>query len=162
MNQETKDLTIISVDYWSDFAKELVTLATLKPNGKILDVGTGSGACLIAAADKLGKNCHLVGIDKNSAKVSQARNNFKNIVVESAQFRTMEASNLEFDDNELCSYGWSPFQFLLSHNRLAGRETPRPHNNHLFYSLYHRIRGFFSSFRDKRYLSQRFCLHSFG
>jgi len=90
MNQETKALTIVSVNYWSDFAKGLVKLATLKSNGKILDVGTGNGAYLIAVADKLGENCHLVGIDKNEAKIFQARNNFKNIVVESVQFRTME------------------------------------------------------------------------
>jgi ubiquinone/menaquinone biosynthesis C-methylase UbiE len=108
MNQENNDLPIVSIDYWSDFAVELVKLASLKSNGNILDVGTGSGACLIAVANKLGENCQLVGIDKNKAKISQVRNNFKNIVVESAQFKTMEASNLEFDDNNfdniLCGF----------------------------------------------------------
>ncbi|NVM35230.1 MAG: methyltransferase domain-containing protein [Candidatus Lokiarchaeota archaeon] len=127
MNQETKDLTIVSVDYWSDFAKELVKLATLKPNGKILDIGTGSGACLIAVADKLGEKCHLVGIDKNKAKISQARNNFKNIVVESAQFRTMEASNLKFDDksfdNILCGFIGFSDSYDFKNNLFIGKNA---------------------------------------
>ena len=127
MNQETKDLTIVSVDYWSDFAKELVKLATLKSNGKILDVGTGSGACLIAVADKLGENCHLVGIDRNKAKISQARNNFKNIFVESAQFRTMEASNLKFDDNSfdniLCGFIGFSDSYDFKNNQFIGKNA---------------------------------------
>ncbi|MFX1428404.1 MAG: class I SAM-dependent methyltransferase, partial [Promethearchaeota archaeon] len=102
------NLPIVSLDYWSDFAKELVKFANLKPNGKILDVGTGSGACLIAATEKLGSNCSLVGIDHNESNLSKARNNFKKIVVESAQFKTMKASNLKFDensfDNILCGF----------------------------------------------------------
>ncbi|MFX0042504.1 MAG: class I SAM-dependent methyltransferase [Candidatus Hodarchaeota archaeon] len=127
MNQETKDLTIVSIDYWSDFAKELVKLAILKSNGKILDVGTGSGTCLIAVADKLGESCHLVGIDKNEAKISQARNNFKNIVVESAQFRTMEASNLKFDDNSfdniLCGFIGFSDSYDFKNNQFIGNNA---------------------------------------
>ena len=108
MDDIINNLPIVSLDYWSDFAKELIKFTNLRLNGKILDVGTGSGTCLIAATYKLGANCYLVGIDHNKAKISKARNNFKNIVVESAQFRTMKASNLKFDDNSfdniLCGF----------------------------------------------------------
>jgi ubiquinone/menaquinone biosynthesis C-methylase UbiE len=108
MNDNINNLPIVSLDYWSDFAKELVRIANLKHNGTILDVGTGSGTCLIAATEKLGANCSLVGIDHNEANISKARYTFKNIVVESAQFKTMKASNLKFEDNSfdniLCGF----------------------------------------------------------
>ncbi|MFX1241532.1 MAG: class I SAM-dependent methyltransferase [Promethearchaeota archaeon] len=108
MDNPTNNLPNISLDYWSDFAKELVKFANLKFNGKILDVGTGSGACLVAATDKLEGNCHLVGIDQNATKISQARDNFKNIHARDVQFHIMEASDLKFDDNSfdnvLCGF----------------------------------------------------------
>ncbi|UCC19028.1 MAG: methyltransferase domain-containing protein [Promethearchaeota archaeon] len=125
MDENTNNLPIVSLDYWSDFAKELVKFVNLKPNGKILDVGTGSGACLIAVADELGENCHLVGIDKNEAKISEARNKFKDIVVESVQFRTMEASNLKFDDNSfdniLCGFIGFSDSYDFENNQLIGK-----------------------------------------
>ncbi len=111
MNQiddNTNNLPVVSLDYWSDFAKELVKFANLKPNGRILDVGTGSGTCLVAATDKLGGNCHCVGIDWNETRVSQARDKFKNIDTITAKFHTMEAINLKFEDNSfdniLCGF----------------------------------------------------------
>jgi ubiquinone/menaquinone biosynthesis C-methylase UbiE len=108
IDNPTNNLPIISLDYWSDFAKELVKFANLKFNGKILDVGTGSGACLIAATDKLEGNCHVVGIDQNATKISQARDNFKNIHARDVQFHIMEASDLKFGDNSfdnvLCGF----------------------------------------------------------
>ena len=119
MDDNNSILPIVSLNYWTDFAKELVKFADLKPNGKILDVGTGSGTCLIAATDKLGTNCHLVGIDHNSANISKARNNFKNIVVESAQFRTMKASNLKFDDNSFDNILCGFIGFKLSSQKLS-------------------------------------------
>jgi len=123
----TKNLPIVSLDYWSDFAKELVKFANLKLHGKILDVGTGSGACLIAATDKLGGNCSLVGIDHNAANLSKAETNFKNIVVQSTQFRTMKASNLKFDDNSfdntLCGFiGFSDI-YDFQNNEFIGKNT---------------------------------------
>jgi ubiquinone/menaquinone biosynthesis C-methylase UbiE len=108
MDDSIINLPVVSLDYWSDFAKELVKFANLKPNGKILDVGTGNGACLVAATDKLGGNCHLVGIDQNEAKISQAWDRFKNIDAYSVKFHNMEAKNLNFEDNSfdnvLCGF----------------------------------------------------------
>ncbi len=108
MDDNSNNLPIVSLDYWSDFAKELVKFANLKPNGKILDVGTGPGTCLVAATDKLGGNCHCVGIDWNETRISQARDKFKNINTRSVKFHTMEAINLKFEDNSfdnaLCGF----------------------------------------------------------
>lgn len=127
MDDNTNNLPIVSLDYWSDFAKELVKFANLKPNGKILDVGTGSGTCLIAATNKLGANCYLVGIDHNKANISKAINNFKNIDVESVQFRTMEASNLKFDDNSfdniLCGFIGFTDAYDFENNQFIGKNA---------------------------------------
>lgn len=103
MSRKTKPFPIVSVDYWSDFAKELVKLATLRSGGKILDVGTGGGACLVAVAEILGENCQLVGIDKNPNRISQTRNKFKDVGLENAKFQTMDATNLKFEDNSFDS-----------------------------------------------------------
>jgi len=99
MIRDSRSLPIVSMDYWSDFAKELVKLATLRPDGNILDVGTGSGACLEAVAKYMGKNCNLLGIDKNGAKISQAKERFKKIGINNAKFQIMDATNLKFEDN---------------------------------------------------------------
>lgn len=99
MKKETNSLSTVSVNYWSDFAKELAKLATLTLDGKILDVGTGGGACLVAVAENLGENCQLFGIDKNGNKISQARNKFKDIAIENVKFQIMDATNLKFENN---------------------------------------------------------------
>ncbi|MFW9969242.1 MAG: class I SAM-dependent methyltransferase [Candidatus Odinarchaeota archaeon] len=108
MDNNNNNLPTVSLDYWSDFAKELVKFANIKPKGRILDVGTGNGVCLVAVTDKLKGNCHLVGIDQNGDKLFQARDKFKNIETRSVKFHTMEASSLEFEDNSfdniLCGF----------------------------------------------------------
>jgi ubiquinone/menaquinone biosynthesis C-methylase UbiE len=112
------------LDYWSDFAKDLVKIANLKPNGKVLDVGTGPGTCLVVATEKLGPNCYLVGIDHNEANISKARKNFKNVNIENVQFRTMKASNLKFDDNSfdniLCGFIGFSDSYDFENNQFIG------------------------------------------
>jgi ubiquinone/menaquinone biosynthesis C-methylase UbiE len=108
MKKKVDTTHTVSLDYWSDFANVLVNYSNLKSNGKILDVGTGTGTCLTAAVDKLEGNCQLVGIDHNSSRISQARKKFKDINVENVKFHTMKASNLKFEennfDNVLCGF----------------------------------------------------------
>jgi len=63
MCREINSFQIVRLDYWYDFTKELVILSTFRLASKILDVGTGGWACLVAVAEILGENCQLVGID---------------------------------------------------------------------------------------------------
>jgi ubiquinone/menaquinone biosynthesis C-methylase UbiE len=127
MSKETNSLPIVSIDYWSDFARELIKLATLRPDGRILDVGTGGGACLIAAAKTLGGNCHLVGIDKNDSKISQAQNKFKELAIENAKFQVMDATTLKFEsnsfDNILCGFIGFSGDFDFESNRFIGKNS---------------------------------------
>lgn len=107
-NKNKPSLPIVSLDYWLDFAKELVKCAKLKPSGKILDVGTGGGACLIAAYEYLGENCQLVGIDKNENRLSQTIKKFKDTTIDKVKFQVMDAADLRFEnssfDNILCGF----------------------------------------------------------
>ncbi|MHA2036699.1 MAG: class I SAM-dependent methyltransferase [Promethearchaeota archaeon] len=99
MSRETKSFPIVSLDYWSDFAKELTKVATLRSISKILDVGTGGGACLVAIAEVLGDKCQLVGIDRSDYKISQAKKKFKDLNIENVEFQIMDATNLKFENN---------------------------------------------------------------
>ncbi|MHA2269180.1 MAG: class I SAM-dependent methyltransferase [Promethearchaeota archaeon] len=99
MSRETKSFPIVSLDYWSDFAKELTKVATLRSVSKILDVGTGGGACLVAIAEVLGDKCQLVGIDRSDYKISQAKKKFKDLNIENVEFQIMDATNLKFENN---------------------------------------------------------------
>ena len=108
MSRETNSFPIVSLDYWSDFAEELAKTASLRSDNKILDVGTGGGACLIAVAEVLGENCQLIGIDKNGYKISQTSKKFEDIAIKNAEFQIMDATNLRFEnnsfDNVLCGF----------------------------------------------------------
>ncbi len=127
MTEKNNSLPIVNIDYWSDFAKELVNSSTLKLNGKILDVGTGGGACLIAAADYLGKNCQLIGIDKNENRIFQTKNKFKDMGVENVKFQIMDGNNLKFEnesfDNILCGFIGFGGDYDFETNRFISRNT---------------------------------------
>lgn len=127
MTKKNNSLPIVSIDYWSDFAKELLKLATLKPSGNILDVGTGGGACLIAVAEKLGENCQLVGIDRNKNKISLVRKKFKDIGLDNAKFQIMNATKLKFEnnsfDNIICGFIGFGDVFDFESNRFIDKNT---------------------------------------
>lgn len=89
----------VSIDYWSDFAKLLVELASLKPGGDILDIGTGSGACLTAVLEKLGTNCRLFGIDKDGSRLTKTSDVFNKNAIQNANFQIMDANKLKFENN---------------------------------------------------------------
>jgi ubiquinone/menaquinone biosynthesis C-methylase UbiE len=127
MSRETKSFPIVNLDYWSDFAKELAKIATLRPDSRILDIGTGDGACLVAVAEVLGEKCQLVGIDKNGNKISRAKKKFKDLAIENAEFQIMDATNLKFEnssfENILCGFIGFSDTFDFKNNRFINKNA---------------------------------------
>ena len=50
-------------DYWEYFGSRLVHLATIAPGSSVLDVGCGAGSSLFPAAERVGPEGRVVGID---------------------------------------------------------------------------------------------------
>jgi len=59
----------VGVDFFTPAALDLVAHAHLQPGQRVLDVGTGRGAVLFAAADRVGPSGRAVGIDLSGRMV---------------------------------------------------------------------------------------------
>lgn len=59
----------IGVDFFTPAARDLVARADLQPGERVLDLGTGRGAVLFAAADAVGPDGRAVGIDLSGRMV---------------------------------------------------------------------------------------------
>jgi len=61
------------VDFFGQIGRHLVELARLEPGEFVLDVGCGSGAVLLHAAEAVGPGGHVLGIDLAGGMVGRAR-----------------------------------------------------------------------------------------
>jgi ubiquinone/menaquinone biosynthesis C-methylase UbiE len=64
----------VGVDFFTPAARDLVARAGLRPGERVLDLGTGRGAVLFAAAEAVGPTGRAVGIDlsQRMAELTQA------------------------------------------------------------------------------------------
>lgn len=97
MNTKKKD--IIGLDFWSAFGKKLVQYLEMKSGLRVLDVGTGGGACLIPAAKIIGSSGHAIGIDRWENCITETLENLKRNLLYNATAEIMDARELTFDDN---------------------------------------------------------------
>lgn len=51
--------------YWNEFGLELIEFSKIKTGTKVLDSGMGRGASLFPAAEKVGVNGEVIGIDSS-------------------------------------------------------------------------------------------------
>lgn len=106
----------------------------LRPNDRVLDVGTGGGELFIELADAYGDG---VGVDHNPAMVATARRNLPEPLRDRIDFMAMDGRDLTFEpelfDVVLTRHNqiW-PEQVVrvlrLSHERLATPRGARPDN----------------------------------
>ena len=104
MSHNTK--MIQGSDYWSFFGRRLTDIVDLTEGAKVLDMGTGSGACLIPAARKIGPKGHIVGIDLWTNVIKVANENIKVNAITNAHTEIMDARKLTYNDNS--------FDYVLS------------------------------------------------
>ena len=76
-----------------------VALASLKEGEIVLDLGSGAGFDCFLAADKVGKNGRVIGVDMTPEMIEKARENIKKGNYENVEFRLGEIENLPVADN---------------------------------------------------------------
>ena len=92
-------IRIVNADYWKTFGEQLIQFLELPPNIKVLDVGTGGGACLIPAAKKILPNGEIIGIDKLEDAIQRAKTNIEAVGIKNARIIKMDGSQMKFANN---------------------------------------------------------------
>jgi ubiquinone/menaquinone biosynthesis C-methylase UbiE len=96
--------------HFTYFAGKLIDFAALTPGSHVLDFATGTGAVLLAAVERLGRDGHVVGIDVTEAMLDRAAAEVRRRSLRAVELRTMDAHRLGFADETfnyvLCSFGF--------------------------------------------------------
>ncbi len=108
--------------FFTYFAQQLVESAQLTPGERVLDVATGRGAVLMAAAEKVGATGHVSGIDLAPDMIARTSAIIAERGLTQAEAQVMDAENLNFPeatfDVVLC--GFAVFFFPDYAKALAG------------------------------------------
>ena len=115
----------VGPDHFGYFANRLVERVEIAPGSYVLDVATGTGVVLAAAARRQ-PAARLVGVDVSSAMLARARHELRKLDV---QLLAMDAQQLALPrasfDIVLCSFGLQSFERPI--DALAGfRRVLRP------------------------------------
>ena len=78
-----------------------VALASLREGKTVLDLGAGAGFDCFLAADKVGKNGRVIGVDMTPEMLEKARENVKKGDYGNVKFRLGEIENLPVADNSV-------------------------------------------------------------
>ncbi len=78
-----------------------VALASLKEAETVLDLGSGAGFDCFLAADKVGRNGKIIGIDMTPEMLQKARENAKKGNYENVEFKLGDIENLPVEDNSV-------------------------------------------------------------
>ena len=78
-----------------------VALATLREGETVLDLGSGAGVDCFLAAERVGKNGKVIGIDMTPEMIKKARENARKGNYGNVEFRLGEIENLPVDDDSV-------------------------------------------------------------
>jgi len=78
-----------------------VALASLREGETVLDLGAGAGFDCFLAADKVGKNGRVIGVDMTQEMLEKARENVEKGLYGNVEFRLGEIENLPVADNSV-------------------------------------------------------------
>jgi ubiquinone/menaquinone biosynthesis C-methylase UbiE len=76
-----------------------VALASLKPGETVVDLGSGGGFDCFLAANEVGKDGKVIGVDMTPDMVSKARKNAQDADIDNVEFRLGEIEHLPVADN---------------------------------------------------------------
>lgn len=103
------------------FGARLVDWTGIAPGARVLDVSTGTGAVLIPAAQRVGVNGQVTGIDLSNGMLAQANNNAQENHIANYRLLEMDAEHLEFPSNsfDAVTCAFSLFFFPSMQNALG-------------------------------------------
>ncbi len=78
-----------------------VALASLKPGEVVLDLGSGAGLDVFVAAEKVGSNGRVIGIDMTQEMIDKSTANAARLKVTNVEFRLGDIEHLPVDDNSV-------------------------------------------------------------
>jgi O-methyltransferase/aklanonic acid methyltransferase len=103
----------------------MVDLVGIAPGMHVLDVATGSGAVLIAAAQRVGPSGQVIGVDLSNEMLGQADAAVRALGLSNVQLGRMDAESLEFPDGSFDAVTCAFSIFLFPSMEAALREMHR-------------------------------------
>ena len=91
--------------FWDLIGKRTITNLKLQAGAKVLDVGCGTGASALPAAQAVGKNGFVVGVDLASRLLEQARTKALAAGLHNVEFRQADMTALEYPDGNFDAVG---------------------------------------------------------
>ena len=84
--------------FFTYFARRLVARVRPGPGAEVLDVATGTGAVLLEAAEHVGREGRVVGIDVTPAMLERAADEADRRALHRVELRLLDAERLDFED----------------------------------------------------------------
>ena len=78
-----------------------VAIASIKAGETVLDLGSGAGFDCFLAAQRVGKNGKVIGVDMTEEMIKQARANAEKSNYKNVEFRQGEIENIPIDDGSV-------------------------------------------------------------
>ena len=104
------------IRYFPIFGEWLVENAQIPEGAKVLDVACGRGAVLFPAAERVGPNGHVTGIDLAEGMARETQMEIQRRGLKQADARQMDAEHLSFPDSSfdlvLCGFSLQFFPHL--------------------------------------------------
>ncbi|MGH7596410.1 MAG: class I SAM-dependent methyltransferase [bacterium] len=95
--------------FWDRFGRATIARLSLRPGARVLDVCCGSGASAIAAAEKVGSEGFVLGIDLAENLLELARTKARDRRLQNIEFRVGDMLDLRFPkfefDAVVCVFG---------------------------------------------------------
>ena len=95
--------------FWERFGRRTIERLNLNPGARVLDVCCGSGASAIPAAEKVGPDGFVLGVDLAENLLALAREKARQRGLNNIEFRTADMLNLELPESSfdavVCVFG---------------------------------------------------------
>jgi ubiquinone/menaquinone biosynthesis C-methylase UbiE len=95
--------------FFAQLGQRLVEVSQIMPGANVLDVAAGRGAVLFAAADQVGPDGHVVGVDLADNMVRETTAEIRRTGRQNIEMMQMSADQLDFPDASfdwvLCGFG---------------------------------------------------------
>jgi ubiquinone/menaquinone biosynthesis C-methylase UbiE len=85
--------------FWDSYGRKLVERLGLAPGATVLDVGCGAGASALPAAEAVGPNGYVIGVDLSNGLLAQAQKRADKRGLANAVFHNKDMADLSYPDN---------------------------------------------------------------